>query len=269
MSPDRNKKSPLEQPPYETFEVLGIPIMAVSLDKASELIADWSNDKIGRYVGVREVASTVALSETSELLNVARGAAMNVPDGMPLVWIGRRRGLNVSRTCGPDLMEQLLTQEPGVSLKHFFYGGKEGVADILKQKFSKRSDQLQVVGTHCPPFRELTNEENEAVLEKIKASGADVVWVGISSPKQDIWMAQNAHKTQATMIGVGAAFDFHSGSIKRAPKWMQRSGLEFLHRLCSEPSRLWRRYLIMAPRFVWRITIGEKKENADESRETR
>lgn len=256
MSPKSDNNGALEQPTHQTFDVLGIPIMAVSLDSASEIIASWSNDEIGRYVGVREVASTVALSDTPELLKVARGASMNVPDGMPLVWIGKWRGMNVSRTCGPDLMEQMLTKEPGISLKHFLYGGKEGVADTLKNNFLKRSKKLQIVGTHCPPFRELTEEENEAIIEKINASSADVVWVGISSPKQDIWMAKNAHKTRTTMIGVGAAFDFHSGSIKRAPKWMQKTGLEFLHRLWSEPRRLWHRYLILAPRFVWRLMSG-------------
>lgn len=234
----------------ETYEILGVPISVVNPTIAFDRIVEWSNDQRGRYVGVREVASLMAMHQDPYLQEISRNAAMNIPDGMPLVWIGKRRGYPVERTCGPDLLEKTVIDGQSIGLKHFFYGGKEGVADKLVKELLKKAPNMRVVGTHCPPFRPLTDEENAAIIKTIKTSEADIVWVGISSPKQDVWMFENYQKTEATLIGVGAAFDFHSGEVKRAPKWMQNSGLEFLHRLLSEPRRLWKRYLILAPKFI-------------------
>lgn len=242
----------------QTYDVLGIPISVVNLERASDQIIEWANDDKGRYVGVREVASVMAMRSRPELSKIAREADMNVPDGMPLVWIGKWRGLPVDRTCGPDLMERMLLQGPNDGLRHFFYGGKDGVADKLAEVFSKRAPGVKIVGTYSPPFRELSEDENDEVLKKIVESKADIVWVGISSPKQDVWMARQKDRLPVTMIGVGAAFDFHSGQVKRAPRWMQKSGLESLHRLCSEPRRLWRRYLIQAPKFLLLVILSKK-----------
>lgn len=238
-----------------TFDVLGISIGAVSLEKTSYLLREWAKDNVGRYVGVRDVASTVVMAEDPFLLAVARGAALNVPDGMPLVWLGKQRGLEISRTCGPDLMEKMMMEAPKNGLKHFLYGGREGVVDILEEKFRARSTQVQIVGAYCPPFRPLTVEEEDDVISRIQSSGADLVWVGISSPKQDVWMASVVGRLSQTLLGVGAAFDFHAGTVRRAPKWMQRNGLEWSYRFLSEPKRLWRRYLVFAPRFVWRAVL--------------
>jgi N-acetylglucosaminyldiphosphoundecaprenol N-acetyl-beta-D-mannosaminyltransferase len=240
-----------------TFEVLGIPVAITDLDAAAARILDWKSDRRGRAVGVRDVASLMAMLQEPKLMQVARRTAMNVPDGMPLVWIGRRRGQPVRRVCGPDLMEKVLMDSPASGLKHFFYGGKEGVAGQLAEVFRNRAPGIQIVGTYCPPFRPLTRQEDAEVVAKIRASGADVVWVGVSSPKQDIWMDEHLAELDVTMIGVGAAFDFHSGAVKRAPKWMQNAGLEWAHRLASEPRRLWRRYLILVPKFVLAVCAEE------------
>lgn len=237
----------------QTFNVLGIPIAVIDLNRAARLIAQWKDDPRGRAVGVREVASVMAMRRDPALIEIAQRTAMNVPDGMPLVWIGQWRGLPVSRTCGPDLMEMVLRQSPKTGLKHFFYGGKEGVADTLADRFRAKIPNLQIVGTYCPPFRALTDEEDAALVQMIRSSGADVVWVGISSPKQDVWMDAHINRLPLTMIGVGAAFDYHAGVVKRAPKWMQGSGLEWLHRLITEPRRLWYRYLVLAPKFVFLV----------------
>ncbi len=234
----------------QTYDVLGVPISAVSLETAAQRIALWKGDRVGRSVGVRDVASLMAIRSDTDKLETSKRTSMNIPDGMPLVWIGKLKGYNVQRTCGPDLMEKMLLESGRTGLKHFFYGGKEGVADTLAEKYREKVSEIQIVGTCCPPFRELTPEENEAVVEQIRQSGADIVWVGMSSPKQDIWMDEHLDSIPATMIGVGAAFDFHSGAVRRAPKVMQRLGFEFAFRLASEPKRLWRRYLVVAPVFV-------------------
>ena len=233
-----------------TYGVLGIPIAATDLERAAAKISYWKDDSIGRSVGVRDVASLMALRSDPFLRDVSRRTAMNVPDGMPLVLLGKCHGLPVARTCGPDLMEKVLLESPSTGLKHFFLGGKEGVAEKLSERFRGRNPEISIVGTYCPPFRPLTSEEDSMVVKMIIDSGADVVWVGISSPKQDIWMDEHLDSLPVTMIGVGAAFDFHSGEVLRAPNWMQRAGIEWLHRLASEPKRLWRRYLVLAPKFI-------------------
>ncbi len=235
------------------YSVLGVPISAVDPGRATAAIEAWANDDIGRYVCVRDVASLMACRKDPVLLGLHHRASMVVPDGMPLVWIGRRRGMDVERTCGPDLLDLVCSRSPRTGLKHFFYGGKPGVADKLASVMRKRYPGISVVGTHCPPFRDLSELERAEVIAKIRKSGADVVWVGISSPKQDLWMHEMVGALPQTLIGVGAAFDFHSGEVRRAPVFMQRNGLEWLHRLCSEPRRLWRRYLIQAPTFVWLV----------------
>ena len=236
-----------------TYNILGIPIAATTLNSTAAALRCWSKDQTGRYVGVRDVASLMALRSDADLLRHCQSAALNLPDGMPLVWIGRLRGHAVSRGCGPDLMEKLLMASGREGLKHFFYGGKPGVAKKLARVFRNRNPQVDIVGTHSPPFRCQTRQEDDAVTASIRASGADIVWVGLSSPKQDIWMHSHVDLLPQTLIGVGAAFDFHAGEKLRAPKWMQGAGLEWLFRLMTEPRRLWRRYLILAPLFLWDV----------------
>ena len=245
---------------FANYDVCGIPISAVTPEIASEALIRWAKDDIGRYVGVREMASVMAMYDDPYYLDVARNAAMNVPDGMPLVLIGKKRGYQVERTCGPDLIEKIMLEHDQNKLKHFFYGGKEGVADKLAEVFRERAPGVQIVGTYCPPFRPLTPEEDREVIDMIEKSGADIVWVGISSPKQDVWMYEHVNVLPVTMLGVGAAFDFHSGEVRRAPIWMRKSGLEFLHRLISEPKRLWRRYLILGPKFLFKVATEKPRK---------
>lgn len=240
---------PSFRPP--TFDAMGTPIAATSIAEVAGLVRQWAKDGTGRFIGVRDVASTVALHNDPALRDIGARAALNLPDGMPIVWLGKLRGHQVERTCGPDLMDHLLRSSGDGSLTHFFLGGKEGVAEKLADRFRNAVPGLRIVGCHTPPFRPMTPDENAKVLTAIKTSGADIVWLGISSPKQDIWMHDNVDQLSQTLIGVGAAFDFLSGEVRRAPVWMQKSGLEWLFRLLSEPRRLWRRYFILAPQFVW------------------
>jgi N-acetylglucosaminyldiphosphoundecaprenol N-acetyl-beta-D-mannosaminyltransferase len=177
-------------------------------------------------------------------------ASMITPDGMPLVLLGKLLGKPIERTCGADLIESVCAQSAKHGLKHYLYGGVEGVAEELKKRFEKKYPGLEIVGVETPPFRALTKEEDDVSIKRIIDSGADVVWVGLSTPKQEWWMRAHVEKLPATLIGIGAAFDFHTGRVKRAPKWMQDYTLEWLHRLLSEPKRLWRRYLLTAPKFL-------------------
>jgi N-acetylglucosaminyldiphosphoundecaprenol N-acetyl-beta-D-mannosaminyltransferase len=236
-----------------SFDVLGIPISITTPIKTAEIIEAWAQDQTGRFVCVREVPSLMVSIENEDLIALHHKAALVIPDGMPLVWIGKSRGLPVERTCGPDLMDLMIKRSPVSGLKHYFYGGKEGVAKRLVESFQTKYPGCQIVGWECPPFRDLTELEEREMRERIGLSGADVVWVGISSPKQDIWMERHYEALPQTLIGVGAAFDFHTGAIRRAPVWMQKSGLEWFHRLMSEPKRLWSRYLVLVPKFVWLV----------------
>jgi N-acetylglucosaminyldiphosphoundecaprenol N-acetyl-beta-D-mannosaminyltransferase len=174
---------------------------------------------------------------------------------MPLVWISRLQGFrHVDRVYGPDLMLAVCERSAERGFRNFLYGGREGVAERLSARLRERFPRLQIVGTYCPPFRPLTEEEDARVVAMINRSGADIVWVGLSTPKQERWMAAHLGKIEVpVMIGVGAAFDFHAGLVPQAPRWMQRSALEWLFRILAEPRRLWRRYLVNNPTFIMLI----------------
>jgi N-acetylglucosaminyldiphosphoundecaprenol N-acetyl-beta-D-mannosaminyltransferase len=174
---------------------------------------------------------------------------------MPLVWLGRwKSGHKVKRVYGPDLMLALCQLSIELDYSHFFYGGSADIPDRLAQKLQSRFPGLRVAGVYSPPFRPLTTAENAHIVEQINEAAPDIIWVGLGTPKQDLWMA--AHRPQLTapvLIGVGAAFDFHTGRLPQAPQWMQNAGLEWLFRLWQEPRRLWYRYLIYNPLFVMLI----------------
>ncbi|MCF6303991.1 MAG: WecB/TagA/CpsF family glycosyltransferase [Rhodobacteraceae bacterium] len=236
-----------------TFDILGLDIAVTDLGCASQDIINWAKDTQGRFVCVRDVHGVMLSDNSLHLKSLHRDAAMITPDGMPLVWLGRLAGHKVGRACGADLMENIIDQGQARQIKHYFFGGAAGVAEMLANTFGKKHPNALIVGHESPPFRAFSNDENAAMISRIKASGADIVWVGMSTPKQEFWMHSVYKSLPVTLIGVGAAFDFHSGKVNRAPRWMQKSGLEWLHRLGSEPRRLWRRYLILAPKFTWKV----------------
>lgn len=246
----------LESPP--TYDVLGIPISQTSLPQAEALITSWAADTRGRFVCVRDVSSLMECRKDPYLTALHDRAALVLPDGMPLAMVGKARGLDVERTSGPDLFERMCASSGRTGLKHFLYGGKLGVAEMLAETLRKRYPDVRIVGYGTPPFRPLTNEEKDAIIADIRMSGADVVWIGISSPKQELLMDELTQHLHQTLIGVGAAFDFSSGAVRRAPLWMRNAGLESLHRLMSEPRRLWRRYLINAPRFLFALAADRR-----------
>lgn len=246
--------SPKEK--VRSFDVLGVPISVTSLKSAADTILNWENVRQGRFVCVRDVHGIMRAQEDPALMALHQQAGMVTADGMPLVLIGKWRGEPVSRTCGADLMALVCQRSVEKGLTHYLYGGEEGVANELKKKLEAHYPGIRIVGTECPPFRELTEEEDAAATHRILSSGANLVWVGMSTPKQEFWMRDHVERLPATLIGVGAAYDFHTGRVRRAPRWMQRFALEWLHRLLSEPRRLWRRYLVLGPKFVWAVLRG-------------
>ncbi len=236
-----------------TYDVLGVPIAVTTLPDATDSIEVWAREPIGRFICARDVASLMAIIDDPVLSPLHAEAAMIVPDGMPLVFLGRLQGHAVERTCGPDLLPFVCARDNG--LRHYLYGGGEGTAALLAQQLRQLNPAISIVGVETPPFHPPTAAEQADTLRRIRDSGADIVWVGLSSPKQDAWMRDNYREIGRLLIGVGAAFDYHAGRKRRAPRWMQINGLEWAYRLLNEPRRLWRRYLVLAPRFVWRVGL--------------
>ncbi|AWK88562.1 WecB/TagA/CpsF family glycosyltransferase [Azospirillum thermophilum] len=237
--------------------VLGVGVSAINMGMALNTIEAWIADRSPHYVCVTGVHGVMESQRDPVLKDIHNGAGLVTPDGMPLVWLSRLAGFDhVSRVYGPDLFLEVAARSLATGWRHFYYGGGPDVAALLKSRMTRRFPGLQVVGTCTPPFRPLTAEEEEALVRRIDASGADIVWVGLSTPKQERWMARFVGRLQApVLIGVGAAFDFHAGLKKQAPLWMQRSGLEWAFRMATEPRRLAGRYLTNNPRFVLRVFV--------------
>ena len=242
----------MDSPPR--FNVLGTGVSALSLDQARDLVLATRGRQRSGYVCCATAYNLDLACADSELRTAYNHSFLTTPDGMPLVWLGRWHGhRNITRVYGPDLMLAVCDAGRAAGLTHYFYGGEPGVAESLREKLCTRFPGLQVAGTFTPPFRPLTTAEEEALQADIAARKPDVVWVGISTPRQEAFMARHWRSLDAgVLIGVGAAFNFHTGHVAQAPRWMQRSGLEWFFRLCAEPRRLWRRYLVNNPLFVIR-----------------
>ena len=236
----------------QQLNVLGVHVSPVDMPSALEAIKRWITNQDKQYVCVTGVHGIIESYHDDALRRIHNSAGMVTPDGMPLVWIGRRLGFKqMDRVYGPDLMLNVCELSLKMRYRHFFFGAAPGVPEKLAQELQDRFPGLTVCGTYSPPFGEVSREEDARIVEMINASEPDIVWVGISTPKQEKWMANHLGTLHApVLIGVGAAFDIHSGLKRQAPIWMQRSGLEWLFRLSTEPKRLWRRYAINNPLFV-------------------
>lgn len=233
--------------------VLDTHIDAADWDDALTRIIEWGWQHQSRYVTLCNVHSVVTASQSSDFQKVLAEADLALPDGAPVAWVLRHSGHpNQERINGPDLTWRYLASAEKLGQSVFFFGSSDHTLTKLKAHISTAFPKLKVVGMVSPPFRELTHDEDQAYIDQINHSGAHVVFVGLGCPKQEVWMAQHRGKINAVMLGVGAAFDYHAGTIQRAPAWMQRTGLEWFHRLCSEPRRLAKRYAVTNTLFIYR-----------------
>jgi N-acetylglucosaminyldiphosphoundecaprenol N-acetyl-beta-D-mannosaminyltransferase len=226
-------------------DVLGVGISAISLDGAVSEIMRWIHDGERKYVCVTNVHTVMECQRDDELRRIHNESGLTTPDGMPIVWCAKRAGAeDVTRVYGPDLMLALSKALAAEGRSVFLYGTTPQTLDLLSARLVGDFPGLRVVGSYAPPFRPLTHDEDTEAVRLINDSGAEVVWVGLGAVKQEYWMAGHVGVLDANaLIGVGAAFDFHAGVVKQAPRWMQRHGLEWIYRLFREPRRLWRRYL--------------------------
>lgn len=239
----------------ERVNVLGVGVSILNLKTALEAVSDAVRQQRKGYICVTGVHGVMEAQADEPFRCILNRAFLCTPDGMPMVWVGRLRGHRaMRRVYGPDLMLDVCAWSETSGCRHFFYGGAPGVAEALRDRLIARFPRLQILGCYTPPFRPLGAEEEQAMQEMVRAAKPDIVWVGLSTPKQERFMAEFLPKLDTTlMIGVGAAFDFHAGRVRQAPRWMQRTGLEWFHRLCHEPRRLAGRYFRNNPLFILKI----------------
>src|ERR1700722_7170211 len=252
----------------QRVNVLGVGISALNLPGALAEVAEAIRARRKGYICVTGVHGVMEAQSNETFRGILNHAFLCPPDGMPMVWVGKINGhKDMSRVYGPDLMLDICKWSETNPCRHFFFGGAPGVAEVLVAKLKARFPKMEIAVTYTPPFRPLTLDEEKELQEKVRAARPDIFWVGLSTPKQEKFLAEYLPHLDATlMIGVGAAFDFLSGRVKQAPRWMQRSGLEWFYRLCSEPRRLAGRYFKNNPLFVMKVAMqlsGLKKYPLD------
>lgn len=240
----------------EVCNILGVNIAVTNMNDTVEYIKSNLEDLKGNYICVSNVHTTVMSYDNEEYMKIQNGGALALPDGGPLSTIGRKKGYkNMERTTGPNLMEEIFGLETGY--KHFFYGSTEDTIKKLENELKSQYPNIKICGMYSPPFRHLTEEEDIEIIKMINETKPDFVWVGLGAPKQEQWMSEHKNKIKGLMIGVGAGFDYFAGNISRAPRWMQRSNLEWLYRLMQDPKRLLKRYLYTNSKFIWLILTGK------------
>jgi N-acetylglucosaminyldiphosphoundecaprenol N-acetyl-beta-D-mannosaminyltransferase len=240
-----------------SVNILGLRVDAVNMTRAVDAIESAVTKKQKGYVCVAGVHGVMEAFRNHDLALVFANAFLVVPDGVPTVWIGHLQGLrHMQRVFGPDLMLELISRSQATGFSHFLCGGNYGVAEELRLCLLKQFPRAKIVGTYMPPFHNLPSEEENQFVERLTDLRPDIVWVGLSTPKQENFMARLMPRlSPMVMIGVGAAFDFHTGRIKDSPGWVKRSGLQWFHRLIQEPSRLWKRYLVNNSQFLYHIAM--------------
>lgn len=242
-----------------TCNIMGVNIAAINMEWLLKFLDKNIDCLHGDYICVSNVHTTVISFEEPDYCDVQNGSLMSIPDGGPLSTVGRKRGYkNMARTTGPSLMGEIFNITVKKGYRHFFYGSKQETLDLLKQKLNENYPGIQIAGMYSPPFRQLTEKEDEAVIKMINESKPDFVWVGLGAPKQERWMANHQGKIDGLMIGVGAGFDYYAGNIERAPEWMQKNNLEWLYRLIQDPKRLFIRYLHTNTKFIWHAYLRRK-----------
>ena len=239
-----------------TVNILDVDIAAIDMEWLLEFTTTHIKELSGDYICVSNVHTTVTASEDEEYRAIQNGGIMAIPDGGPLSTVGRKRGAEkMNRTTGPSYMGEMLKIG---GYRHFFYGSTPETLEKLYQNLTHDYPQSTIAGMYSPPFRPMTEEEDEAIVGRINETSPDFIWVGLGAPKQEKWMATHQGKVKGLMVGVGAAFDYYAGNIERAPQWMQRANLEWVYRLVQDPKRLFKRYLVTNTKFVWNAMVRGK-----------
>jgi N-acetylglucosaminyldiphosphoundecaprenol N-acetyl-beta-D-mannosaminyltransferase len=243
--------------PPPRVNILGVGVHALNLRSAVLVLQSAIANRTKGYVCVTGVHGVSEAQTAPSFRAILNHALLNTPDGMPLVWIGRSSGhQEMERVYGPDLLLEVCKASQWTRWKHFFYGGGPGTAEALAAVLQSKFPRMQIVGAHTPPFHPLTPSELQELQAQVAAARPDIIWVGLSTPKQELFMASTlACLDVPVMIGIGAAFDLISGKVRQSPRWIQRSGFEWLYRLIQEPRRLWKRYLKNNPLFVCRLFL--------------
>jgi len=250
-------------------DVLGVKLSAINMNRALDLAQAWIETGRSAYICMTGVHGVMETQSDPHLRRVLNEALINAPDGMPMSWVGWLRGhTQMNRVYGPDFMTHFCRLSVSKAYRHYLYGGQPGVAHALKATLENRFPGLQIVGTFTPPFRSLTQDEEADLLNDLQETKPDILWVGLSTPKQECFMAEYLDRLGVPLlIGVGAAFDFHTGRIRESPGWIKAAGLQWLHRLLQDPRRLWKRYLRNNPAFIWKVTLQFLRPRRREPRE--
>lgn len=239
--------------------IMGVDIAAIDM----EWLVDYLNRNVknlsGDYICVSNVHTTVTAYEDQEYCKVQNGGIMAIPDGGPLSSVGQKRGFKyMKRTTGPSLMGEIFKISAAEGYRHYFYGSTDETLEKLNAVLAESYPGMQIAGMYSPPFRPMTEQEDEAIVERINETNPDFVWIGLGAPKQEKWMAAHQGRVNGLMVGVGAGFDYYAGNIERAPEWMQNRNLEWLYRLIQDPKRLFRRYWHTNTKFIWNAMLRGK-----------
>ncbi len=242
-----------------SFAVLGVHFAAIQIPEVIRKAEEWiGSAPQTRYITVSNVHSVIESHHNTQFRKALIECDMNVPDGMPIVWMGRSQGYKLPRRVyGPDLFIELCRATQKNPYRHFFYGGTLATLEMLIENLTRAFPTIQVAGHYSPPFRQQTEEDDRRAIEIINAAEADILWVGLGCPKQELWMHAHRNKLRVpVMIGIGQAFNIYAGKVRQAPRWMRDHGMEWLFRLVQEPRRLWRRYLIYNVEFMVRLLLA-------------
>lgn len=244
-------------PQHAYAHVLGVKVSAVDMQQAIEAADQWIVRGTPGYICATGVHGVMEAQSDLSLRQILNDAVLNIPDGMPMTWVGRLQGhREMDRVFGPDFMIAMCRIAAQRGYRTFLYGGQPGVAESLADALEQKCPGLQIVGTYTPPFGPLNPCQEEELVSQVHAARPHILWVGLSTPKQEQFMAQYRPRLRVPlMVGVGAAFDYHTGRIRDASPWIKRAGMQWLHRLLQDPRRLWRRYLRNNPEFLWRIAL--------------
>ncbi|MCI8854102.1 MAG: WecB/TagA/CpsF family glycosyltransferase [Lachnospiraceae bacterium] len=252
------------QPPFPVCRILGVNIAVTNMSRTLDYLKDHLEKLSGSYICISNVHTTVMSYEDPAYRKIQNSAVLALPDGAPLSAVCRKRGFpEAERVTGPDLMGEIFRISVREGYRHYFYGSTQETLDALEVSLMEKYPGIRIAGMYAPPFRPLSEGEDQGVVEQINRAQADFVWVGLGAPKQELWMAEHRKKIQGLMIGVGAGFDYHAGTLKRAPGWMQRCSLEWVYRLLQDPGRLWKRYWVTNRKF---LRLVRRENNICQSR---